>query len=354
MIESVDLASFGGTPISVSRGESSEVLWDFGVIAPTEEQRERVLSSWRSRTIEQHLGMLVSQDAPEDVFASEIEEKVFGKRLPTWNQKSVGSCVAHGTGRAFQDSLLVQILLNPGTYQWPGAEVCREGIYAGSRVEVGGGRLRGGDGSVGVWAADWMTRWGGGLLYKKYPEADLSDGYNESRCREWGDKGVPDSLEKYAKECPIKEAAMVTTLEGLTAAIRALKFVSICGSKGRTMQRRPGGWCPVQGGWAHCQAIRGRCLVQGGASSPFGGDGAFPYAGNIEMFEYGNSWADYLGDLNNQVKLASGKIYILPAGHYLSRPEEILSELRQQDTFSFTGPRGWVYESIPWIFARTV
>lgn len=340
----IDLKQFGG--IAVSQGQG-ELAWNFGVVNDPEETA-KIVGSWRTQRIEDHLAELTAGDLPEDVFASEIEEKVLGKRLATWNQGSVGSCVSHGTGRAYQDVLLAQIATGAAE-QWPGYEVCREAIYGGSRVEVGGGRLGRGDGSVGAWAADYMTKWGGGLLYKKYAEVDLSGGYNETRCRDWGYKGVPDNLEPIAKANPVKEATLVTTLAGLTAAIRALKFVSICGSKGRTMKRRAGGYCPVEGQWAHCQAIRGRCLV-GGSSSPFGGDGAFPYTGNVEAFEYGNSWGDYLGDLNNVVTLASGKTYTLSPGHYLSHPSELESELRQNDTFAFAGAKGWVAEKISWIF----
>jgi hypothetical protein len=340
----IDLKQFGG--IAVSQG-AGELAWNFGVVRDLSETWATV-STWKTHIIEEHLAELTAGDLPEDVFASELEMNILGKLLPTWNQGSVGSCVSHGTGRAYQDVLLAQIAMG-NAEQWPGFEVCREAIYGGSRVEVGGGRLGRGDGSIGAWAADYLTKWGGGLLYKKYPQIDLSGGYNEPRCREWGYKGVPDNLEPIAKENPVKEATLVTTTAGLTAAIRSLKFVSICGSKGRTMKRRPGGWCPVEGSWAHCQAIRGRCLV-GGSSSPFGGDGAFPYTGNVEAFEYGNSWGDYLGSENNVVQLASGKTYTLPPGHYLSHPQEIESELRQEDTFAFAGAKGWVAEKISWIF----
>ena len=189
-----DLRQFGG--VLVMQGH--ENTWNFGVFRDLSETWATV-ATWRTRAIEDHLSELTADDLPEDVFASEIEQKILGKLLPTWNQGQVGSCVSHGTGRAFQDTLLAQIAMGKAE-QWPGSEVCREGIYGGSRVEIGGGRLGGGDGSVGAWAADWLTKWGGGLLYTKYPELDLSGGYDERRCREWGSRGVPDSLEKYAKE----------------------------------------------------------------------------------------------------------------------------------------------------------
>lgn len=337
------LKSVGGVPVSQGDGQ---MVWDFGVVVDPKE-RERIVSQWRVRQIEQALKDILLADLPENVFASDLQKKLLGRVLAAWNQKSVGSCVGHGTGRAFQDTVIAQCLLTGEKFF--DAEVCREAVYGGSRVEIGGGRING-DGSVGAWAADYMTKYGGGVLYKKYDEIDLSGGYDEARCRQWGNRGVPDNLEKYAKNNPVKDATMVATIDGLRAAIRSLKFVSICGSKGRTMQRKSGGWCPVSGQWAHCQEISGRCLVQGGSSSPFGGDGAAPYAGNVEAFEYTNSWGDYLGSTNNKVVLADGREYTLPEGAYLSRPEEIESELRQQDTFAFYGVKGLVAETLQWIF----
>ena len=98
-----------------------------------------------------------------DIFFWELEQKLLGNLLPTWNQGKLGSCVSHGSGRAAQDSLLVGIAT--GTrYAWEGHEVAREPIYGGSRVNVGGQRGSYEAGSVGGWAAKWLNEVGGLIL----------------------------------------------------------------------------------------------------------------------------------------------------------------------------------------------
>src|SRR5438270_10609848 len=107
------------------------------------------------------------------------------------------------------------------------------------------------------------------------------------------------------------------------------------------MKRQPGGWCPKTGNdWPHCEMVRGVCVVAGGASSPFGGDGAFPWAGDLPAWVEQNSWGAYLGTSNNQVQLASGKMIELPDGCYLSRYEERAADLKQGDTFAASAFQG--------------
>jgi hypothetical protein len=88
-------------------------------------------------------------DGPEDVFLWEACRAVTGDVLPARDQKSVGSCVAFATATAVEHRLCVQIAGGSGEEY---RDLAQEVIYGGSRVEVGGGRIRG-DGSVGAWAA---------------------------------------------------------------------------------------------------------------------------------------------------------------------------------------------------------
>src|SRR5437763_1529398 len=71
-------------------------------------------------------------------------------------------------------------------------DLAQEVIYGGSRVEVGGGRLRG-DGSVGAWAAKFVHDYGV-VPRGVHGRYDLSR-YDERRCREYGARGVPGDLE---------------------------------------------------------------------------------------------------------------------------------------------------------------
>lgn len=332
------LLSVGGTPVSYAfDGVSYQEGWNFG-----RWYSQKALESFQESLPEPNFAKaapeLVGTGDNKDVFAWELEEKVLGKRLPAWNQGSIGSCVSHGCGRAAQDLLLAQVFLG-NLEEWPGYEVCREAIYGGSRVQVGhdGG---GGDGSVGAWGAGWLKQYGI-ILYKKYGSIDLSNGYDIQRCKSYGSRGCPKELEDAAKEHPLGETTCITSQSMLQDAIANLYFISICGSLGRTMKRQSGGWCPVQGTWQHCQEINGVCVVKGGSSSPFGGDGATPYSGDTVADVYRNSWGDYLGSDNNQVTLASGRTITLPDGCYLSHPQEVERDLRQQDTFAYSHAKAW-------------
>lgn len=265
----------------------------------------------------------------KDVMLWLAEEKFAGRFFPCWDQGSIGSCVAHGWGRAVQDLICGQGVATPGQL-WPGAEVCREAIYGGSRIEVG--HDGGGDGSTGAWAAKWCSQWGQ-LFYLAYPGQDLTGGYTVSRCGQWGDRGVPDALEPTAKLHPVKVAA-VESSEEASDAIASGKPVAICGDVSRTMERKPGGWCPQTGrDWPHCQELAGSVVVKGGAGSARGGDGAYPWAGALPALVYRNSWGNYLGSANATVTLASGQTFDLPEGCYLSTFEEANPDLRQGDSF---------------------
>jgi hypothetical protein len=287
-------------------------------------ETERVMTKYGiSASSDLDLSQLVIEDDNKDIFAWDFEQKVLGKLLSVWDQSSLGSCVSHGSGRAAQDIILTQVALT-GSEEWPGFEVNREAIYGGSRVEIGGERGSYEDGSVGSWAAGWLSKYGV-LFNTKYGNIDLSNGYNVSRCREWGAKGVPDEIEPEAKKHPIQTTTMVNSSEDAWALLGHSYWISICGSKGRTMKRQSGGWCPVSGQWNHCQELCGRCTIKGGKRA----------------FVYRNSWGQYLGSENNQIELESGNTITLPDGCYLSHPEEIESELRQQDTFAYSAFKGF-------------
>jgi hypothetical protein len=295
---------------------------------PDPREVERVLGTLPMPLFGDAAPHLSGSGAAADVFFWELEEAVLGRRLVAWNQSSIGSCVSHGTGRAVQDAVLVQCAL--GTSSWPGAEVAREPIYGGSRVEVGGQRGSYQDGSVGAWAAKYVNQWGV-LLYRKYDQADLSDGYNVQRCKKWGAEGVPDALEPTAKLYPVKTVSLVESVEQARDAIANGYPLSICGSLGRTMKRQAGGFCPVSGSWSHCQELCGVCVVKGGRPA----------------FVYRNSWGDYLGSENNRVQLESGREIELPDGCYLSDFESVGRDLRERDTFSFSGVDGYPANDLP-------
>lgn len=276
-----------------------------------------------------HLFGLVSEganDAP--VFFWDAEQKVLGKVLGSWNQGQVGSCVSFGYGRACQDLMLWEIMSGQPE-RWPDAEVATEPIYGGSRVEVGGGQLRGGDGSIGAWAAKWVRDWGV-LIRTKYDVNgqiyDLS-AYSENRARQYGDQGVPDPLEPVAKLHPVTDVAQVRSAEEVWAALGAGKPVPVCSMQGFTMTLN-NGFCEPSGQWAHCMAFRGRFV--------------HPTRGRCVVVQ--NSWGNYLrGSRSFQYLDANGqtKTGTLPEGCFCTTLQVAGRMAAQGDTFALAGFTGW-------------
>ena len=118
------------------------------------------------------------QASPTDgpVCLTRYMDKVWGVSEWVYNQGSCGSCVAAGAGLAAEILIAMDTIDNGA--ENPGRLDCMS-IYWGSRVEIGGGP-RWGQGSVGVWAAQWLQKYGV-LPAKKYSSVDLST-YSASLC----------------------------------------------------------------------------------------------------------------------------------------------------------------------------
>jgi hypothetical protein len=192
---------------------------------------------------------------PEDVFLWDACRKVTGDLLPPRDQGSVGACVGFGTAAAVEHLSCVQVASDPNeTFR----ELAPEIIYAGSRVEIGGGHIRG-DGSVGAWAAQFVHDYGV-LPRDNYPRLDLSK-FDPKQCRRLGNTGVPADLEPLTKQHPVRAITSVRSFDECRAAIRNGYPMIVCSSQGFTMARDAEGFCQPQGTWMHCLAIVG---VRGG------------------------------------------------------------------------------------------
>lgn len=195
-------------------------------------------------------------DGPEDVFLWDAGRKTTGQLLPPRNQGQVGSCVSFGTASAIEHLLCVQIA-NGTSEEY--RDLVQEVIYGGSRVEIGGGKIRG-DGSIGAWAAKFVTQYGV-VPRGQHGSRDLRS-YSESLCREYGRSGVPDDLEPLAKQHPVRSVALVRSWSECQAAIRNGYPIAVCSSQGFRMQRDADGFCSPSGVWYHCMAIVG---IRGGS-----------------------------------------------------------------------------------------
>ncbi len=104
------------------------------------------------------------------VLLYEIIRKV-AKEYP-YRLQDIGDCVSMGAAYAVDAVKAVDIYLKNDFEEWI-AETATEDIYAGSRVQIGGGSI-GGDGSVGAWAADYVSKYGA-LPRQKYGDIDLTN-----------------------------------------------------------------------------------------------------------------------------------------------------------------------------------
>lgn len=194
-----------------------------------------------------------TDDAPTDIFMWEY--------FPDWvnpNQGSVGSCVGFGTTMAVEatEASEIKVKKDPETF----TRYNREVTYGGSRVEIGGGTIRG-DGSVGVWAAKFVTKWGVVPL-GVYGSYDLTK-YDERRCRDFGRNGVPSELETVAKKFPVAAYTQVSTFEEAWKAIGNLNAIAVSSDVGFETERDSNGVRRPRGTWNHCMAFMGRSSING-------------------------------------------------------------------------------------------
>jgi hypothetical protein len=199
----------------------------------------------------------VGDPLPDHVYLWEIYRKADPRGPPIKNQGQVGSCVSFGTNQAILRTMAVAIALGQ---PFELKDIAEEVTYAGSRVEVGGGKIRG-DGSVGAWAAQFVQRWGV-VSREVHGQYDLTH-YDASRCRSWGSKGVPSDLEAVAREHPVKEFTQVQDWTNAKKALASGYGIAVCSGQGFSMQRDSRGVARAQGSWGHCMCLDGY-HVEGG------------------------------------------------------------------------------------------
>jgi hypothetical protein len=263
-----------------------------------------------------------AEDLPPAVYLWKAYERLPARGPPVKNQGQVGSCVSFGTNAAVERTLAAQVA---GGQPWEWVRFAEEATYGGSRVEVGGGRIRG-DGSVGAWAAEFVTRWG--LIPRdRYDGADLT-AYDEARCRLWGDRGVPDALEAVARKFPVKDTTRITAWADAKKALASGYGIAVCSNQGFAMRRDANGVARASGSWAHCMCLDG-----------YHTDGGREY-GHIT-----NSWG--------------GTAHAGPVGWGNPNPDGFWAEaavvdrmLRQGDSWAFSGATGFPRRVLPDWFIR--
>ena len=201
-------------------------------------------------------GMAV-QNAPDaDAYLWKSAVKVTGDLLPGRNQLQVGSCVSFGTATAIEHTLLFTIA-NWDPARGPPPEykdLAQEIIYAISRVQIGGRKIRG-DGSVGAWAAKGVHDYGF-VPRGHHGRWDLTK-YSESLCRQLGNEGCPADLLPIAAKTKVGTTTQIQSADEAAKAIQQGYGIAVCSNQGFSRQRDKDGFCRPQGSWAHCMAILG-------------------------------------------------------------------------------------------------
>ena len=260
--------------------------------------------------------------ADDHAFLWQAATKVLGKPLPARSQGSVGSCVSFGTASACEHSVLMAKMLGKNLEY---KDLCQEAIYALSRVEVGGGRIRG-DGSVGAWAAEAVQKWGV-IPRETIAGIDLSK-YDEKRCRQWGSQGLSPELEAECKKSPVKSVTLIRSVAEAKAALVNGYPMAVCSGQGFSSQRDTDGFARGQGSWPHCMAVLG-------------------YRSDRPGFFIWNSWGpDWIRGPKGPGEP--------PEGGFWCEENTFASMLRQGDTWAFADAVGFPARRIDWFVLRQV
>jgi hypothetical protein len=145
----------------------------------------------------------------------------------TWGWQGTGDCVSW-SGKHLGD-VRRAVLRAAGLIQKIPWQIRQESLYGFGRVEIYGRPDRGGPGMYGGGLVKAYKRFGH-LFCKQYAEADLRR-YSGQRAKSWGRTGVPDALEKYAKEEAISDYVQVT--DPLTAGLLIQSGIPVLHCGGR-------------------------------------------------------------------------------------------------------------------------
>jgi hypothetical protein len=233
------------------------------------------------------------------------------------------NCVSHGWGLGTDVVKATQIAT--GAAETFTGETATELIYAGSRHEIGHDQIKpdrqnpDGDGSVGAWAAQFVTEYGT-LIRGKYGNLDLTN-YDGQLARQLGRTGVPDDLEPRLREHPIKTTSLVLTYEqardsianGYPVAVSSMQGFRV-GSQGAV--RDKDGFLQPEGQWGHCQLFAGA-------------DDKFGRPGLLCVNSWGTSWIS--GPTRN------GQ----PEGSYWVDAGTVNRMLAEHDSFALSGYVGY-------------
>lgn len=270
---------------------------------------------------------------------------IFRELTGGWHDEGpqlIGDCVSWGWGRGVDYTQVLEMYLQlqsiketQGTAAYLEAveryeyqKAATEVIYALSRVEIGGGQIRG-DGSVGSWAAKavldcgWISR-------QDLSSRGISGDYSGSRARQWGYSGLPNELEPIAKQHTVADVTPVRNVNDAAYHLENFRVIPVCsnvgfenGSRGIT-QRDSRGVARRRGQWNHCMALVSVRWWQ-----------------NAPEFLLTNQWPP------SMVQGPMGDVEIPPCSWWIVA-EDAQVMLSQNDSHVLTGVKGYPVRRLKW------
>ena len=241
-------------------------------------------------------------------------EHVTGKPLEPHFQE-IGDCVSHAYGLGVDMLATIRMAWLSKSERWL-TKCATEIIYAGSRFEVGGGGIRG-DGSMGVWAADFIRDWGV-VLRKAYLEGKFDyTNYSGTVARELGRIGVPDELEPICKLHPVRTCSLINSWEECRDSVCNGHPVAMCSDVGFQDERDEDGF--LERGimaWYHAMLI-------------IAIDDAYGRPGALVQNSWGPNW------------VYGPKRHGQPEGSFWVDAEIIDDAMRQGDSVALSGYVGY-------------
>jgi len=285
--------------------------------------RREFVKTYRYPFLSQRMEDIKGTGKGRKVLLYKLFEQVTGRPLVPHYQ-TVGDCIGHAYGLGVDVLTAVRILMFGKSEEWV-TKSATEIIYAGSRVEIGGGVISG-DGSIGMWAAEFIRKYGV-LLRQPYlgGKFDFTN-YDGSMARDLGcrGKGVPDALEPLCKLHPVKTCALVNSWEECRDAVANGYPVAMCSNIGFTTKRdRDGFLRRSRQPWYHSMAILGI-------------DDEYRRPGALVQ----NSWG---GD----VWVSGPKRHDQPDGSFWCDAATIDSAMKQGDSIAISGYIGYPRVDIP-------
>ncbi len=307
-----------GAPSELFTGTSTPIY--AGWVNDARARREFVRTH-RYPFLQQSYGQIKGTGAGKKVLLWKLFEQITGKPLVS-HQQTIGDCVAHAAGLSIDILTAVRILMQNHSEKWV-AKAATEIIYAGARIEVGGGQLGYSDGSWGVWAGEFVRKWGV-LLRQEYLGHDFTT-YSGRVARTLGSprKGVPDELEPLCKLHPVKTCALVTSWEECRDSVANGYPVAMCSNIGFTTKRNSDGFLRrSRRPWYHAMAI-------------IGVDDEYRRPGALVQNSWGRSW------------VSGPKRHEQPDGSFWCDADTIDAAMRQGDSIAFSGYVGYPRNDIP-------